>query len=45
MRMIDLEPIFPDVAYRFRELLEIDRFDDVAVGSHLIGPHHVPLLA
>ena len=44
LRMIDLEPIFPDVADRFRELLEVDRFDDVTVGAHLVSAHDVALL-
>ena len=44
LRMIDLKPIFADVADRFRELLEVDRFDDVTVGAHLVGAHDVTLL-
>jgi hypothetical protein len=43
--MIDHELIFPDVADCFCELLEINRFDNVTVGAHLVGPHDVPLLA
>src|ERR1700731_2538974 len=42
--MIDLEPIFPDVSDRFREFLEVDRFDNVTVGAHLVSAHDVALL-
>jgi Ni,Fe-hydrogenase III small subunit len=44
LRMVDHEPIFSDVADRFSELLEIDRFDDVTVGAAFIGLHDVSLL-
>src|SRR6202022_2838219 len=43
-RVINLQPIFPDIADRFRELLEVDRFDDVTVGAHLVSAHDVALL-
>src|SRR5438270_6138666 len=42
--VIDHEPVFSDISHRLGELLEIDRLDDIAVHSHLVGPHDVPLL-
>jgi hypothetical protein len=42
--MIDHQPIFTDFTDGFGELLEIERFDDVTVGTHLLGAHDIALL-
>ena len=44
-RLVELEPVRPELAHRVREPLEVHRLDDVAVGAEAVGGPEILLLA
>jgi hypothetical protein len=44
-RLVEVEPVPPEVLHRLRELVEVGRFGDVGVGAELVALYYVFVLA